>query len=220
MHILEKFINFQELKSYYPETMAILWDMDGTIMETEQVHATAFINLLIDNGVNKDSQIIDIKNSCVGMTDMQVLDELHRRNILTHFNHIEFLEKKNIYLMQLVSKLNHEEILSSKIKDLLEEIKINKMPQAIVTSSERNITEYLLNFLNLNQYFDFVITREDVSHNKPHPMPYLSAIEKLGFDKKNITIFEDSPTGLQAALQSGANVFHVKWYSDPTLANN
>ena len=122
--------------------------------------------------------------------------------------------------MKLVKDLKREEIFSPKVLNLLNEIKENNISQAVVTSSERDITDYLLNFLEISHFFDFIITREDVELNKPHPLPYLHAIEKMKFDKKQITIFEDSVTGLEAARLSGANVFQVKWYSDPRLANN
>lgn len=220
MHILDKVINFQQLKSFYPETKAVLWDMDGTIMETEQVHAKAFINLLTENGIENGPQIKDIKDNCIGMTDHQVLDQLQLRGMFSHFDYVTFLERKNSHLMNLVKDLKKENILSSKVLDLILELKNNNIPQAIVTSSERDITTYLLSFLDLSHLFEFVITREDVTQNKPHPMPYLHAIEKMNINSKHITIFEDSHTGLQAAKQSGANVFHVKWYSDPKLANN
>lgn len=220
MHVLNKVINFQQLKTIYPDTKAILWDMDGTIMETEQVHATAFINLLAEHGVEQSTQITEIKNTCIGMTDLQVLEQLHIRGLFTQFDQKSFLAHKNMHLMTLVKDLKKEEIFSNQILSLLKEIKSLNIPQAIVTSSEKDITDYLLSFLELTHFFDFIITREDVEFNKPHPMPYLHAIEKLKIDRKYITIFEDSNTGLQAAKDSGANVFHVKWYSDPRLANN
>jgi HAD superfamily hydrolase (TIGR01509 family) len=83
---------------------------------------------------------------------------------------------------------------------------------ALITSSERKITEELLRLVGLNDFFNFVLTRDDSLKLKPDPWPYLKALELSGLSQDEVIIFEDSDVGLEAALQSGCHVAKVEWY--------
>ena len=69
------------------------------------------------------------------------------------------------------------------------------------------------------QYMDFVISNEDVSSPKPSPEGYNIAIEKFNLQPKECMIVEDAPKGLEAARQTGANVYEVSGYNEVTLEN-
>ena len=69
------------------------------------------------------------------------------------------------------------------------------------------------------QYMDFVISNEDVSSPKPSPEGYNIAIEKLTLQPKECMIVEDAPKGIEAAKQTGANVYEVSGYNEVTLDN-
>ena len=69
------------------------------------------------------------------------------------------------------------------------------------------------------QYMDFVISNEDVSSPKPSPEGYNIAIEKLNLQPKECMIVEDAPKGIEAAKQTGANVYEVSGYNEVTLEN-
>ena len=68
-------------------------------------------------------------------------------------------------------------------------------------------------------FFDFMITNEDVDNNKPHPDCYLLAMNRLGLASEGCLIIEDSPKGKQAAYASGAKVLEVNDVYDVTLDN-
>jgi beta-phosphoglucomutase len=212
MHILEKFIGHNHISTCYPDTKGVLWDMDGTIMETETLHAHAVMRLLEEHQVQLNQELLELKEFCTGMTDAQVLIELQKRDYLSELTNDHFINRKNDHFFEMLEELSHEKIFHQSIRDLMQELQSAGIRQAVVTSSERDVTHRLLGQLDLTDFFEFIITREDVEHNKPHPMPYLMAIEKMQLPKEHITIFEDSHTGLKAAKESGANVFHVKWY--------
>jgi HAD superfamily hydrolase (TIGR01509 family) len=69
------------------------------------------------------------------------------------------------------------------------------------------------------RYMDFVISNEDVSSPKPSPEGYNIAIEKLNLQPKECMIVEDAPKGIEAAKQTGANVYEVSGYNEVTLEN-
>lgn len=212
MHVLNSFVDLVEILNQFPNTKAFLWDMDGTIMDTEGMHALATGELLKSYQVEITPELLDMQEFCTGMTDSQLLQELLKRNYLPQMDVSDFIQQKNVFLYQLMQSTAKEDIFSEKVRDLLKAINKLNIPQVIVTSSEREVAEKFLNHLELNHFFEFVIAREDVEMNKPHPMPYNWAMQRLGFPKEDICIFEDSTTGLMAANSSGANVFHVKWY--------
>jgi HAD superfamily hydrolase (TIGR01509 family) len=95
---------------------------------------------------------------------------------------------------------------------LLNEARKDGMFIALVTSSEKVVTEELLKFTRMDTFFDFVLTRDDTPHVKPDPWPYLKAREVSGFEIFETLIFEDSTVGLEAATSSGAHVIKVEWY--------
>ena len=102
--------------------------------------------------------------------------------------------------------------LPAAIISLLIEAKNAGMTLALVTSSERVVTDELLRMGNVRDYFSLVITRDDVPKHKPDPLPYLKALELTGHDATEVMIFEDSEVGIEAAKGSGAIVMRADWH--------
>ena len=73
----------------------------------------------------------------------------------------------------------------------------------IVTSSRREHFEVIHAGTNLLPYFDFVLMREDYTHSKPDPEPYLTAMAQNGLSAEECVVIEDSERGLRAALAAG-----------------
>ena len=88
-----------------------------------------------------------------------------------------------------------------------------------VTNSIRKTAIQMLKSTGILEFFDFIITNEDVEKNKPHPDCYILAMNKLCLAKQECLIVEDSPKGKQAAYTSGAKVLEVKDVYDVTLDN-
>ena len=83
---------------------------------------------------------------------------------------------------------------------------------ALVTSSSRQQCSELMQMTQFINFFDHIVTRDDVTHPKPSPEPYLLAFSHLKINAQNCLIFEDSHVGIQSAVSSGANVAKVIWY--------
>ncbi len=88
--------------------------------------------------------------------------------------------------------------------DLLAELHAEGIPTALVTASPRSIAEQVLPLLN--HRFDLVVAVEDTARGKPHPDPYLRAAACLGVDPRRCVAVEDSPTGIAAATAAGCHV--------------
>ncbi|MBB5076284.1 HAD family hydrolase [Nonomuraea endophytica] len=92
--------------------------------------------------------------------------------------------------------------------DLLRELTAAGVPTALVTASPRSIVERVLPNLDGHR-FDLVITAEDSSRGKPYPDPYLKAARLLGVRPQECVAVEDSPTGIAAATSAGCRVVVV-----------
>ena len=84
-----------------------------------------------------------------------------------------------------------------------------KIPFVVCSNSIRQSLELFLSQVNITG-FEFLISNQDVEKPKPDPEMYLKSIEKLGLDKSEVLIVEDSPVGLEAAYASGAKVCKIK----------
>jgi HAD superfamily hydrolase (TIGR01509 family) len=80
---------------------------------------------------------------------------------------------------------------------------------ALVTSSGREIAELVFQKYRLRQYFDTVVTGDDITNGKPHPEPYLLALEKLGSDPGLAWVIEDSTNGIMSAGHAGCRVIGI-----------
>lgn len=88
-------------------------------------------------------------------------------------------------------------------RELLRDLKDAGVPTALVTMSLRRMALSVTDLIDF-EAFDLVVAGDDVEQPKPHPEPYLRASELLGIDITDAIVIEDSPTGLQAGLASGA----------------
>jgi len=86
----------------------------------------------------------------------------------------------------------------------LEETK--HIPKCCVTNAPKENAEFMLEVAKVKHYFPFIILGSDVSRPKPYPDPYLEAMKRLNVLPERCVIFEDSPSGLQAASASGAGI--------------
>jgi beta-phosphoglucomutase-like phosphatase (HAD superfamily) len=89
---------------------------------------------------------------------------------------------------------------------------------AVCSNSVSETIELMMARAGLSSYLEFYLSNEDVTHAKPHPEMYQTAIERLGFSPTEVLIVEDNPNGLKAARASGAHVLQVESVNDVTLS--
>ena len=144
---------------------------------------------------------------------------------------IDIVSQKNILETEnhriLVEETDEGEILRERVHDLkkqyyaanmdiarknealfviLEALRPTHYLAVITTGSRQNATE-MLNHFHCTDWFDLILTQEDVVNNQPDPEGYLKAMAHFGVDAAHTMIFEDSATGLAAARATGASVF-------------
>lgn len=214
MEIRTSFPKLKELLPTQPGLRALLFDMDGTLFKTEEIHGAVLRQLASNWGLRPPFPPSEVEERLKGMSDTQVLELAKSwEGFPPHMNAAIFIQEKNKLLLQLIPTLEIKTWCSEELMDFIDESKRGGLLVSVVTSSERVITNLLLKLSGLDKILDLVITLQDVAIPKPHPGPYLKAMLTLGVGPRETIIFEDSPPGLVSATASGARVIQAAWWS-------
>lgn len=188
---------------------AVIFDMDGTLLETEAVHLDAFARTGSAVGWPMPE---DLLLSMVG---------IHRdanRHMLADRLGPDFpLERFYADSDALFEAAVDAGIALRPGADLLlDHLARTGIPMALATSTAAPFAQDRLLKSGIAQYFDVVVTRSDVVHPKPHPEPYLLAAARLGVDPAHIVAVEDSHAGVLSATAAGIVTVMVPDLLPPT----
>ncbi|NUT42662.1 MAG: HAD family phosphatase [Thermoactinospora sp.] len=92
--------------------------------------------------------------------------------------------------------------------ELLDALRLERVPVALVTSSLKEIAEAVLHYVGRDR-FEVIVTADDVTRTKPDPEPYLTAARLLGVEPTRCVVLEDSPNGVAAGTAAGCAVVAV-----------
>lgn len=179
---------------------AILWDMDGTLVDTEPYWMSAEQELVASYGGNWSAED---GLTLVGAGLRHSAGILRGRGVeLTEDQIIDHLTDRVLAQVQATIPWRPG------ARELLIELHDAGIPTALVTMSMRPLAEYVAHSFDFGA-FSVIVTGGDVTHAKPHPEPYLRAAELLGVDPAECLAIEDSVPGLASATASGAVVIGV-----------
>ncbi len=202
-----------ELKAGFPSLKALFFDMDGTLFNTESIHAEAMFIIAKKYKIRPPFPPETVHQLMMGKADHLVFEIIKDwEGVPKDWTAMDFISEKNANLIELLKTSDSNVWFAKEVHSLLSEARAHGLFVALVTSSEKVVTEELLRIAKLDKFFDYVLTRDDTPHVKPDPWPYLKAREISGFDVFESLIFEDSNVGLEAATTSGAHVIKVEWY--------
>ena len=210
---MNKIPHLSDLTAGFPGIRGLFFDMDGTLFNTEPHHAKAFIEIGIEYQIRPPFSEDVIHELLVGKADHLVYEIVKSwQGFPAHWSVDEFVKSKNNYLLKILENSEPESFFPNSLLTLLEDAKRADFFLALVTSSEKVITERLLEIAKIQNIFDIKLTRDDCPKHKPDPWPYLEAKKLSGLDSHQILIFEDSHVGLAAATASGSHVIKVEWH--------
>jgi HAD superfamily hydrolase (TIGR01509 family) len=174
---------------------ALIFDMDGTLVHSDPVHLKAFAEVLSPEGVAVDEHIY--RSTIIGRTNESIFaDLLPHRSVEEH---VAFADEKEAAFRRLALDLKPLDGLLA----LLDWAEARGIKIALVTNAPRLNAEHMLDVLNLTERFPVQITIDQVARGKPDPLPYLTALERLGVRADEAIAFEDSPSGMRAAKGAG-----------------
>lgn len=173
----------------------IIFDLDGVIVDTAKYHFLAWRRLAEELGVEftlEDNELLK------GVSRMASLDIILKKGkvLLTEDEKIELATKKNEWYKDFLKEMEQDEVLPG-IMNLLKELK-EKGVKVSLGSASKN-APFILEKLDLVQYFDAVVDGNSVSKAKPDPEVFLIAAGKLGLEKEECIVVEDAAAGVTAA---------------------
>ncbi|MGB3829640.1 MAG: HAD family phosphatase [Ornithinimicrobium sp.] len=180
---------------------AVLWDMDGTIIDTEPYWIAEEVILveraggtwtqqdgleLVGSDLNRSAEILLARTPISG-SSQEIVDALQTG---------------------VIARVRDRMPWRPGARELIAELSAAKVPMALVTMSWQPLARVLVEALPVDT-FDVVVTGDEVSDGKPHPEPYLLAARRLGVDPSACVAIEDSPTGVRSALAAGVATLAV-----------
>ncbi len=180
---------------------AILFDMDGVLILSEDLHYKIKKQLFKRYNCNMTEEEYNLY--CAGMRTKESI-EVYLKAKGKPINEVPFLveEFRRIKREELEKGVKKVIKLRKGTEEVLQELK-KKYVLAITTSAIREFTEKILEAHNIKQHFTKIVTAEDVKKGKPNPEPYLTTAKKVGIEPKNCVVIEDAVNGVEAAKAAG-----------------
>ncbi len=175
---------------------AVIFDLNGTVLEDEDEYGKAFNIVLKSLGV--ETGVTHPHTAGIGVeANWPLLNEKYK---LKTDKTPEELAKltQDAYLSQ-ISKVT----IRTGFEDFVQSLKDDGIKIALATSNSWTVTDEILHTLNLTDVFEVVTTEEEVLHNKPDPDLFLLTSDKLGVDRADCLVIEDSKAGIMAAHRAG-----------------
>lgn len=170
---------------------AILFDMDGTLVDSERYYTEMSYKWVLQYRSIEKRDIYQI----VGAN----MDKTYR--IMSKLAGLSYDETKKSYDEYFsVHSIDYNDYLFDDVKDVLSKLQDYKL--AICTLSSRWMLDKFISDCSLN-CFDLLLSDEDVKNPKPSPDIYLKAIERLGVNRSETLVIEDSSTGIKAGKNAG-----------------
>ncbi|MGM9877085.1 MAG: HAD family hydrolase [Bacilli bacterium] len=195
---------------------AILFDLDGTLINSEKAFCNSFIHILNDeynaNITEEDYEKYELKENAM------LLKTLTKKGIITE-DHDVIMSK--VYMDY---EKNFEKVI--KEKDVLENIElIKKMKEkgyivALVSTSKRFFVDKLLEETDSKDLFSYIVAREDVKNLKPSSDAYLLVLDKLNLKPEECIAVEDSLRGIKASICANIKTYKVDEYTTIKFQNN
>jgi beta-phosphoglucomutase len=188
---------------------AILFDLDGTIANTDPLHYQIWREMLLDYGMEIDEKFY--KSRISGGLNLDILQDILPS--LSLDTRQKFDEEKEALFRQKAGNLKPLHGFS----ELIDWTEKHQLKRALVTNASRANAEFMLGSLGITEIFHTIVLAEECIAAKPNPAPYQTALVNLGIEAEEAIVLEDSPSGIRAAVGASIRTIGVASTHQPTL---
>ncbi|MGL5081227.1 MAG: HAD family hydrolase [Microcoleaceae cyanobacterium] len=186
---------------------AILFDLDGTLVNTDPLHFQVWQEILKAYQLEIDQPFYQAKVS--GRQNPEIIVDLLPQLSETEVK--QFAEHKEARFREIALNLTP----LAGVLEALTWLEDRSLKTAVVTNAPRKNAEFMLTVLHLRDRFKTVVLGEEMIAGKPDPAPYQFCLEQLGIQADEAIVFEDSPAGIRSAVGAGIETVGVATTHDP-----
>ncbi|XP_049376959.1 haloacid dehalogenase-like hydrolase domain-containing protein Sgpp isoform X1 [Solanum stenotomum] len=192
---------------------AVLFDVDGTLCDSDPLHYYAFREMLLEIGYNCGVPVDEewFIKTIAGKHNNDIASALFPDD---QERGLKFCDEKEAMFRRLVKEQLKPIDGVYKVKKWIED---RGLKRAAVTNAPRLNAELIIEILGLKDFFDVVIIGSECERAKPSPDPYLKALELLKVSKEHTFIFEDSASGIKAGVAAGMPVVGLATRNPPHI---
>ena len=179
---------------------AVIFDIDGTIVDNMHLHAEAFAVFAERHGLPALTQ--EDRARLDGRRNSEIFPILFKRDVGRDEWQAYEREKEGLY-----RELSKGRLLPMKgLHALIGRLRQDRVPTALATSAPKLNVEHTLAELGLAEAFPIIVRGDEVARGKPAPDVFIEAARRLGVDAADCLVFEDAPMGIAAAQAAGMRV--------------
>jgi len=192
---------------------AVIFDLDGTLIDSEENYYEADRRLLKEYGIDFT---LEMKKEYIGSGNLEMMRKIKRLYKIN--DTVEtLLRKKNSYYIEIARK--NTRVYPEMLK-FLKLLKKSNYPLAVASGSSPEILEELLTITGLKEYFSAIVSAEDVQRGKPAPDIFLESARSLNIPPENCVVIEDSQYGVEAAKRAFMYCIAIPYIIDKPLPDS
>lgn len=187
-----------------------LFDLDGVIVDTAKYHFLAWKRLADELNINFTLENNELLKGVSRMRSLDIILELNNFELGNEAK-LQLATKKNDWYVEFITNMGAGEILPGAL-DFLKASKENGIKVALGSASKN--ARAILDRVEITQYFDAIISGNEVSKAKPDPEVFLLGASSLGLEPAQCVVFEDALAGVEAAINAGMKCIGI---GDPEI---
>jgi beta-phosphoglucomutase family hydrolase len=190
-------------------TGAVLWDMDGTLVDSEEFHWLSWRDTMAAEGnpITRDQFVVTF-----GQRNDSILPRWLGADTMA-----DRIQRVGDAKEELYRRLVHESGLAPLpgAAEWVRRLHQENWRQAVASSAPRANLDVVLEVIGLRAYFQAIVSAEDVTAGKPDPQVFLTAASRLGVPASQCVVVEDAPAGVEAAKRAGMRSIGVSRKGSP-----